>query len=249
MWIKICANTNFEDAQLAATLGADALGFVFAASPRQVTADQVAAITARLPAEIEKIGVFDSCDPNEITSVAQAAGLTGIQLHGTFSPALIAGLVKRLVGLAGPFEPLAGGPIPGRRLIQTAHWQVSERVSDEDSSGANKDLKAILMELGQSANVDAVLVDSRTAAASGGTGISFDWEAAREALSSLRPKPLIVAGGLNSENVQDAVAVLRPWGVDVASGVEASPGKKDAAKLAAFLTNARKAAASGSPES
>ena len=92
--------------------------------------------------------------------------------------------------------------------------------------------------------IDAVLVDSRTATAIGGTGVAFDWAAAREALGSLENKPpkrLIVAGGLTPENVSQAIRTLPSWGVDVASGVEASPGKKDAAKIKSFIDAARSA--------
>ena len=83
MWIKICGNTNLEDASLAAQLGADAIGFVFAASPRQVTPAQVAAITPHLPAHVERVGVFHSHDAGQIASIARDAGLTAVQLHGT----------------------------------------------------------------------------------------------------------------------------------------------------------------------
>jgi phosphoribosylanthranilate isomerase len=91
--------------------------------------------------------------------------------------------------------------------------------------------------------VDAVLIDSRTAKAVGGTGVAFDWRAAQS--SFLRSAPhlrLIVAGGLNPNNVSSALYTLQPWGVDVASGVEASPGRKDPAKVRAFVDAVRKAA-------
>ena len=96
MWIKICANTNLDDAALAVELGADALGFVFAPSSRRVTAQQVAAITAELPAAVEKIGVFGTLDFEEIASMVRIAGLTGAQLHGGFSARGIAALKTQL---------------------------------------------------------------------------------------------------------------------------------------------------------
>jgi phosphoribosylanthranilate isomerase len=89
MWVKICGNTNLKDAALAAELGADAVGFVFAASKRQVTAAQVAAITACLPAVVERVGVFDSQDAEVIATTAYAAGLTAVQLHGGFDEPLL----------------------------------------------------------------------------------------------------------------------------------------------------------------
>ncbi len=92
-------------------------------------------------------------------------------------------------------------------------------------------------------NIDAVLVDSRTATAAGGTGIAFDWLKARETLiptAEARSLRIVVAGGLNPENVAEAIATLDPWGVDVVSGVEAAPGRKDRDKVHAFVANARR---------
>jgi phosphoribosylanthranilate isomerase len=219
MWIKICANTNLDDATLAAELGADALGFVFAPSPRRMPPREVAAITPHLPPEGERIGVFDTLNFDEIAATIRTAGLSGAQLHGGFSSALIESLA---------FE------FPALRIIQTAHWNV------DPSAGAVQTHAAALATFRATPHIDAVLVDSRTATASGGTGIAFDWNAARDSLSALAPMPLIVAGGLHQENIQRAVTVLQPWGVDVASGVEAYPGRKDPGKLSAFLENARK---------
>jgi phosphoribosylanthranilate isomerase len=218
MWTKICANTNLDDAALAAELGADALGFVFAPSPRQVTPEQVAAITSHLPAAVEKIGVFYTLDLDEIISTVQIAGLTGAQLHGAYSPLLVAELATRR---------------PELRIIQTTHREAGPAEVGEAS------LDTDLAELSFAPDVDAVLIDSRTATASGGTGVAFDWEAARKSLFTLGSKRFIVAGGLNPRNVRDAIAILQPWGVDVASGVESQPGRKDPGKLAAFLKNAR----------
>src|SRR5258708_12270927 len=86
MWIKICANTNLEDAQLAAELGADAVGFVFAPSPRQVTAAEVARITPHLPEGIECVGVFPALPPQEIAGISQESGLSTVQLHAGVRP-------------------------------------------------------------------------------------------------------------------------------------------------------------------
>ena len=216
MWVKICANTNLEDATLAVDLGADALGFVFASSPRRVTADQVTEIIAKLPAAVEKIGVFTTLDAEEIAATVRSTGLTGVQFHSDYDSRLIAGVA---------------GLLPDVRLIQTLHRNVGLEREEEDST--------TLQQLRDNPVLQAVLVDSRTAKASGGTGIAFDWEVARQSLEVLAPMPLIVAGGLTPGNVAQAISVLRPWGVDVASGVESYPGKKDPEKLAAFLANAR----------
>jgi len=91
--------------------------------------------------------------------------------------------------------------------------------------------------------VDAVLVDSRTTVAAGGTGVTYDWVEARKAIfeNAKTRKRLVAAGGLNPANVAEAIATLHPWGVDVVSGVEATPGRKDAAKVREFVARARKA--------
>ena len=116
MWIKICANTNLEDAQLAADLGADAVGFVFAASPRQVTASDVSRITPHLPEGIESVGVFHTLDPQQIVATAQECGLTTVQLHGGVSLDLIRQL-----------DAIFNGQV---KLVQTVHWQVDANVAN-----------------------------------------------------------------------------------------------------------------------
>jgi phosphoribosylanthranilate isomerase len=222
MWIKICANTNLDDAQLAAEMGADAVGFVFAPSRRQVTAAQVAEITPHLPGTVERVGVFDIHDSNEIASVAERAGLTAVQLHGGINTPLAEELHRRFEGRL--------------RLIQTIHWQI-------DAEGSNAaTVSRQLAQLNNGGVIDRVLIDSKIGQAAGGTGITFDWKEAQTVLmrSAGRLK-LIVAGGLHSDNVGDAIQRLDPWGVDVASGVESAPGRKDRERLAAFIRNAREA--------
>jgi phosphoribosylanthranilate isomerase len=217
LWIKICGNTSLEDAQLAAEAGADAVGFVFAPSPRRVTPAQAAAIIPHLPATLEKIGVFVDASFEEIESAVRTAGLTGAQLHFDAAPDLPAKLRARFG--------------PALRILRVIHF------SSEAAEAATS--------ITQDPHVDALMVDSRTAAAVGGTGTSFDWTRAAETLfQTTEACKLVVAGGLNPENVAEAIATLSPWGVDVVSGVEAAPGRKDPAKVRAFIVNARKAAAS-----
>jgi phosphoribosylanthranilate isomerase len=224
MWIKICANTSLADAQLAATLGADAVGFVFAPSKRRVTAEQVARITPHLPATIERVGVFHSLDAEEIAAATRTAGLNAVQLHG--------GVAREL---ARTLQKIFAGKI---KIIQTIHWQVD--AEDSTTSAAATDIARQLRQLNEEGIVDRVLIDSRVGTATGGTGIPFDWEKARAVLTQNAGNlKLIVAGGLRPENVAEAIQRLNPWGVDVASGVEAEPGKKSPEKLAAFIKNAR----------
>jgi phosphoribosylanthranilate isomerase len=216
LWIKICGNTSLEDALLAVEAGADALGFVFAPSPRQVTAAQAAAIVPHLPAAIEKIGVFVDAALEEIVSTVQACGLTGVQMHFDAEPELPARLHERL-----------GQQV---RIVRVIHF------SAETCEGH----VAQLAEYWQDSHVGAVLVDSRIAAAVGGTGVTFDWAAARNAFfQDGRACKYIAAGGLNPANVVEAIAALHPWGVDVVSGVEAAPGRKDPAKVLEFVARAR----------
>jgi phosphoribosylanthranilate isomerase len=227
MWIKICANTNLDDALLAAEMGADAVGFVFAPSKRQVTAAQVASIMPHLPHTLERVGVFHTQDANEIAGMAQQAGLTAIQLHGGSNPALAEELQRRFEGRIS--------------LIQTIHWQV-----DTDGSSAAT-VSRQLAQLNADGVIDRVLIDSKVGQATGGTGITFNWSEARSVLTQSAGRlKLIVAGGLRPENVAEAIHGLNPWGVDVASGVEATPGRKDPERLASFIRNARESKAASS---
>ncbi len=220
MWIKICGNTNLEDAQLAVDAGADAVGFVFAESPRQVTRSQVREIAPLLPKAVEKYGVFVDPSFEEVVEAVIESGLTGVQLHTTSDPGLPLRLREYFAAVSGS----------GRLdILRVLHYA--------------SDFDAQLEELRHDHAVDGVLIDSRTAKAVGGTGVAFDWQAAQT--SFLRTAPhlrRIVAGGLRPENVADAIYTLQPWGVDVASGVEAAPGKKDPERVRAFISAARRAA-------
>jgi phosphoribosylanthranilate isomerase len=234
MWIKICGNTNLEDAQLAARFGADAVGFVFAPSRRQVTAAQAAAITPHLPPHVERVGVFHSRDAAQIESIAHTAGLTAVQLHGGFDESLARHLADRLAASV--------------RIIQTLHWTLDQPSPHAPTSPATDSpavsLAAQIERIARLGLTDRILIDSKVGAALGGTGVPFDWPAAH-ALFASAPSGvhLIVAGGLNPRNVARAIAQLEPWGVDVSSGIEASPGRKDPVLLARFIENARAAAA------
>jgi phosphoribosylanthranilate isomerase len=219
MWIKICGNTSLEDARFAAECGAHAVGFVFAPSPRQVRASLVSKITQQLPPQLEKYGVFVDADFDEIVSTVTACGLTGVQIHRS-SDAL---LPLRLRQHFAQF--------PGRiGILRVLHYK-------------NQGFEQQLTELSRNEALDGVLVDSSTERAAGGTGTSFNWLEARN--SFLRTTPhlrLIAAGGLAPENVKQAIQILRPWGVDVVSGVESAPGKKDPARVLAFIRSAQEAA-------
>jgi phosphoribosylanthranilate isomerase len=221
MFVKICANTNLDDALLAAELGADAVGFVFAKSKRQVTAEQVAEITPHLPEAVEKVGVFTTTDADEILAAAKDAGLTVVQLHSDFDPDLVDAI---FAGSKGTLKVL----------------QVMDIPADVDTGV----LRQVLVEVLRHEYVFAVLLDASHGGASGGTGKTFDWDSTatvvREAQHETGGK-VIIAGGLRAENVGAAIAAFAPWGVDVASGVESVPGKKAPERLQAFLAAARRA--------
>jgi phosphoribosylanthranilate isomerase len=228
MFIKICANTNLEDAQLAAELGADAVGFVFAPSKRQVTVEQVAAITPHLPGSVAKVGVFAGSGAQEIAAAVREAGLTAVQLHHAPDAAMVEELNCAFEGRV--------------QLIQVVPFAVD----GPETEFAVKLGEALAIE-----GISAVLLDAARGGVAGGLGVSFDWRRAAElveraygAAKDGRELPkLIVAGGLRAENVGEAMRTLRPWGVDVASGVEARPGKKDPVKLREFLDAVRSASA------
>lgn len=199
MFVKICGITNEDDALLAVAMGADALGFVFAPSPRQVAAGHVRDIVRRLPPEILTLGVFRDESARRVVEQVQAAGLGGAQLHGHETPE-DARWVRARVGF----------------LVQ-AFPAGSDALRRSDEWGA-----------------DVILIDSPTP----GSGQVFDWSLAEGAPSGRR---IILAGGLDPDNVADAIARVRPWGVDVSSGVESEPGRKDARKLRAFIAAAKAA--------
>lgn len=212
IWIKICGNTSLEDAKLAAEAGADAVGFVFATSPRSVTPEQVAEIVPHLPSTLEKVGVFVNATFNEITYTVESCGLTGVQLHFDAPRELPIRLRARLG--------------PSVRILRVVYF---------DGGGATAAFNPK-----SASSVDAILIDSHTTYAAGGTGIPFDWTAARPIFDQFsKDRKLVAAGGLSPDNVARAISILHPWGVDVVSAVELSPGRKDPAKVRAFIASAR----------
>jgi phosphoribosylanthranilate isomerase len=215
-WVKICGTTSLKDAQLSVSSGADALGFIFAPSPRQVEVAVAAGIVAALPNGVEKIGVFVDESPVRVAEVAAQVVLTGVQLHGN-EPAELLPEFRQAVGNRRLIKALAA-----RELICAGEDKVSGHLRSRD-------------------NIDAVLLDSGSAAKPGGTGVPFDWEQTvllSEAIQTV--VPVIISGGLNSHNVSEALLLFHPWGVDVVSGVEREPGKKDEAKLREFVTAVRR---------
>jgi phosphoribosylanthranilate isomerase len=201
--IKICGTTSEDDALLAIAMGANAVGFIFAPSPRQISPQRVADIVKRLPREhVMTFGVFRDHAPRRVVEIVYSAGLQAVQLHGRETPDEAQWVRQRVPMVIKAFP--AGDP----RIARAAEY-----------------------------GVDAILLD----APNPGSGEVFDWELAGDVPEGQR---IVIAGGLHSGNVAAAVSRLKPWGVDVTSGVEASPGVKDPMKVKAFVEAAKQAAAS-----
>jgi phosphoribosylanthranilate isomerase len=204
---KICGITNIEDALVAVEAGADALGFIFAESPRRVDAATVSGIVGNLPGRIATVGVFANQSADEVFAIMNGIGLHFAQVHGDLGEAK-----------STPIGQAPWGLIRALR-IKSAHdiWCASD-----------DDLFTIS---------DAIVLDTHVEGMMGGTGRTFDWDLAVEAQSL--GKPIILAGGLNPSNVAEAIQKVRPYAVDVSSGVEVSPGRKDHDKIREFIHNVR----------
>lgn len=200
MFVKICGITNEDDALLAVAMGADAVGFIFAPSTRQIAPQKAYDITRRLPPEILTVGVFRNELPSRVLDVANKAGVKAVQLHGRETAEQAREVASRI------------------RWVIKAFGAGDENLPRADEYGT-----------------DMILLD----APSPGSGKVFDWRLAGDAPDSLK---LILAGGLTPDNVAAAIAEVEPWGVDVSSGVERSPGRKDAIAVKRFIENARSAA-------
>jgi phosphoribosylanthranilate isomerase len=187
--VKICGITNSEDAQLAVDLGADALGLIFAPSPRQISPERARSIIETLPPFVGTVGVFVDQLEAEIRQIAEFCGLTMIQLHGNESPEF-----------CQSFSP---------RVIKAF------RLKDADS---------LLSIPAYEGHVRAVLLDTYQKGLAGGTGKTFPWELAVKAKASALP--VILSGGLTPSNVEEAILCVRPYAVDVNSGIEERPGRK-----------------------
>jgi len=197
--VKICGITKWEDAKLAAELGAHAIGLNFyEQSPRCVTPFAATEILRRLPLFVVPVGVFVNWEEAAVVALAKALKLAAAQLHGDE--------LARVVERVAAYMPV----IKALRLGQGA-----------DAPDFAKFRAA-----------SAFLLDAAVAGQYGGTGSTGNWHAARTAAQSQR---ILLAGGLTPENVGEAIRIVRPYAVDVASGVEARPGKKDPAKMKAFF--------------
>lgn len=219
-WVKICGITSLEDALVAVDAGADAVGFVFhEKSPRRVEVETARSIIAELPDCVEKVGVFVQQNAEEIRQIVDRARLSAVQLHGQKTS-------ESLLKTPGSIKDVIGS----NKMIRVLPGQNME------------DEGLFFIGIAPERLPYAVLIDSGSGEIPGGTGKPFDWEKARRAVQGFSFSiPVIIAGGLTALNVKEALNIFQPFGVDVASGVEARPGKKDPEKVRAFVREVREA--------
>jgi len=224
LWVKICGMTNPGDATAAAEAGADAIGMLFAPSKRRIGIEQGKQIVQALPKTMEKVGVFYDETASTIEYIAAEVGLTAIQLHGDESPEFAKNLFR-----SNPRRSRAQ-----MRVFKTLHIR--------------EGIESVARDFVREKCVDGLLLDSVVHDPAtgqvhlGGTGQTFDWKRTSDFLPGIeRETRIIVAGGLSSLNVGEAIRIIQPWGVDVCSGVECEPGKKDTNKIRDFVAAARAA--------
>jgi phosphoribosylanthranilate isomerase len=216
MWIKVCGIRDVETAVKVAEAGADAIGLNFyPESVRCVSRQTAQSIVRALPASVARVGVFVNAPVSEVVDIARETGLTAVQLHGDETAKIVAETRQML---------------PELQLIRA--WRVG-------SEGLTP-LVEHCVDCRQLGGVwDACLVDARVGGSYGGTGATAPWELLASEWSLHALPRLILAGGLTVENVSQAVSEVHPWGVDVASGVESSPGVKNLELVRKFIERAR----------
>ncbi|HIC91719.1 MAG TPA: phosphoribosylanthranilate isomerase [Syntrophaceae bacterium] len=201
--VKICGITNIEDAKAAISLGVDALGFIFAESPRKIEPDKARKIILNLPPIIGIVGVFVDEKEEIVKEIASHCGLNTLQFHGSETPEYCNLFPHKIIKAFRIKDEMSLKEIP--------HYQRW---------------------------ADAFLLDTYKKGIRGGTGRTFDWKLA---IKSKKFGPIILSGGLRPDNVKDAILEVRPYGVDVGSGVESLPGKKDYRLLEEFITQVKEA--------
>ena len=219
--VKVCGITNLDDARMAVQAGADALGFIFVENtPRFVTPEQVAPIVRRLPPFVTAVGVFWDHPAGHVKAVVEACGLGAIQFHGDEKP-----------------EDCQGYSVP---VIKTIKLPPMGTIDGLPEYRLTERITALLYYK----VVAAYLFDSQSRWSEGETREPLEWKTLRMFGQMAPPearKPVILSGGLTPDNVARAVDVIHPYAVDVNSGVEARPGKKDPDKVRRFIAEVRRA--------
>jgi len=216
--VKVCGITNLADARTAVEAGADALGFIFVeGTPRFVTPAEVAPIVRRLPPFVTPVGVFWDHPAGHVKAVAEACGLRALQFHGDEAPEDLADYTLPVIKTIKlpPASTLEG--LPEYRVTDLAHVFRYRHVAA------------------------AFLLDSAARWSEGERRDPVEWMLARAIASQSDPARVILSAGLTPDNVARAVEAVRPYAVDVNSGVEASPGRKDPDKVRRFIDEARRA--------
>jgi phosphoribosylanthranilate isomerase len=214
MYVKICGIRRQEDALIAAELGADAIGLLVGQrhnSPDFISATVARDIARALPPSVEAVLVTHVEDVDEIERLLQQSEITAIQLHSEIAPSSVEGL---------------RGQLPRLKIFK------SVSVISADSVAYPEAFEQL---------VDGFVLDSINLATNqaGGTGKTHDWSVSRQIVMRYPEVPIILAGGLNSENVRSAIEYVRPFGVDVNSGTKAADGFKDPRKIEAFIVQAK----------
>jgi len=213
VFVKVCGIRTWEEANTALDCGATALGFLVGLTHRAedgIGEAEARGIVRRLPAQAQAVLVTHLNDPERVAELAASIGAKTIQVHGEMAVTDL----RRLCALLAPES----------RLLKAVH------VTGED---------ALRRALDYASDADALVLDTRTADRLGGTGQTHDWSVSARIVAAVAPLPVYLAGGLRPENVAEAVARVRPAGVDVNSGVEDSNGQKDAERMRAFVARAR----------
>lgn len=214
LWVKICGIGDVTTAVAVAESGADAIGLNFyERSPRCIDESTAGEIVKALPPGVTPVGLFVNHSTDEIRRISRTCGLTTVQLHGDEPVSM----VRELSGL---------------QVIRAL------RTSGDFASLATEQMEDACK---VRTSPWAWLVDARSEHGYGGTGETVDWDQLTPGQRSDDWPPLILAGGLTPENIAEAVRTVRPWGVDVASGVESSPGVKDVEMVKTFISRAREA--------
>jgi len=215
--VKICGITSVEDALTVVEAGADAVGLNFyPKSPRYVRPELADRIAAVLPPTVVKVGLFVNATSGHVCQTFQRLGLDLVQLHGDEPPAYLAEL----------------GQLPVMRAFRLGH----------------QGLEAVGSYLGCARQLGCLprltLIDAHVKGVYGGSGEVADWQLLRTCWTDRQEKPippLVLAGGLTPDNVAEAIRTVRPAAVDVASGVESRPPRKDRRRVAAFVEAAHRA--------
>ena len=210
--VKICGITRPEDARAAAEAGADGIGLIFhPPAPRCLTIERARDILATLPAFVTPVGVFVNVSPEQVTQTATDLGLRHVQLNGNEPPDVVGALSRFAV----------------IKAVRVERDHFGDTLATWRSAVTNLRLT----------NLKGLVLETPGTGKAGGTGVPNDWETVRQhqRTGSFGDLPVIAAGGLTPETVGRVVRDIRPWAVDVSSGVEDEPGRKSVHKLAAFI--------------